>query len=29
MNEDRMASGLPVEEKPAPLQDGNHLPGIE
>jgi len=29
MNEDGMASRLPVQGKATPLQDGNHLPGIE
>ena len=29
MNEDRMASRLPVQGKATPLQDGNHKAGIE
>ena len=29
MNEDGMASRLPVQGKATPFQDGNHLPGIE
>jgi hypothetical protein len=29
MNEDGMASRLPVQGKATPLQDGNHLAGIE
>ena len=29
MNEDRMASGLPIQREAVPIEDGNDLAGIE